>query len=126
MIDILPYFWKYRIMETDDVLAALSALSHETRLAAFRELVQAGPEGISVGELRERLDLPPATLTAHLNGLRAAALIDDEREGRVIRLRANYSQMNALIAYLTENCCAGSAHCAPAIACKPKSKGGRA
>lgn len=114
-------------METDDALAVLSALSHETRLTAFRELVQAGPEGISVGELREHLDLPPATLTAHLNGLRAAALIDDEREGRVIRLRANYSQMNALIAYLTENCCAGSANCGPKpnISCKPKSKGGR-
>lgn len=112
-------------MKTDAALSALSALSHETRLAAFRELVQAGTEGISVGELRERLDLPPATLTAHLNGLRAASLIDDEREGRVIRLRANYAQMNALIAYLTENCCAGSKNCGPSMVCKPKSKGGR-
>jgi len=110
-------------MKTDSALAALSALSHDTRLAAFRELVQAGPEGLSVGELRERLHLPPATLTAHLNGLRAAALIDDEREGRVIRLRANYAQMNELIAYLTENCCVGSARCGPGIACEPSTQG---
>ena len=65
-------------METKTALSALSALSHESRLAAFRQLVQAGPDGLSVGELRERLALPPATLTAHLNILRAAAL-DVER-----------------------------------------------
>ena len=110
-------------MEIKTALAALSALGHETRLAAFRQLVQAGPDGLSVGELRERLDLPPATLTAHLNVLRFAGLVRDEREGRVIRLRADYAQMDALIAYLTENCCAGSATCGPAQACKPRRKG---
>ena len=110
-------------MEIKTALAALSALGHETRLAAFRQLVQAGPDGLSVGELRERLDLPPATLTAHLNVLRAAGLVRDEREGRVIRLRADYAQMDALIAYLTENCCAGSVTCGPAQACKPRRKG---
>jgi ArsR family transcriptional regulator len=110
-------------MEITSALAALSALGHETRLAAFRQLVQAGPDGLSVGELRERLDLPPATLTAHLNVLRAAGLVRDEREGRVIRIRADYAQMDALIAYLTENCCAGSAACGPAQACKPRRKG---
>jgi ArsR family transcriptional regulator, arsenate/arsenite/antimonite-responsive transcriptional repressor len=110
-------------MKTDTALAALSALSHESRLAAFRKLVQAGPDGMSVGELRERLDLPPATLTAHLNILRAALLVQDEREGRVIRVRANYAQMNALLAYLTENCCGGAALCAPVLACKPGKKG---
>ena len=107
-------------MDTTTALAALSALSHESRLAAFRQLVQAGPEGLSVGELREYLDLPPATLSAHLNVLRTAALVDDEREGRVIRVRANYQQMNALLAYLTENCCAGAAVCGPASSCTPK------
>ena len=103
-------------METKPALAALSALSHESRLAAFRQLVQAGPGGLSVGELRERLDLPPATLTAHLNILRGADLVTDEREGRVIRVRAHYAQMNSLLAYLTENCC-GAACCAPQSAC---------
>jgi len=104
-------------MDTQIALSALSALSHEPRLAAFRELVQAGAKGLSVGALRERLDLPPATLTAHLNGLRVAGLVEDEREGRVIRVRANYSQMNALIAYLTENCCAGETPCGPGAVC---------
>src|SRR5688572_2292605 len=110
-------------METTTALAALSALSHDSRLAAFRQLVQAGPDGLSVGELRERLDLPPATLTAHLNILRGAALVNDQREGRVIRVRANYLQMNALLAYLTENCCGGVASCAPASTCTPQRSG---
>ena len=113
-------------METGTALAALGALSHESRLSAFRALVQAGPDGMAVGELRELLDLPPATLSAHLNVLRAAALVRDEREGRVIRVRANYLQMNALVAYLTENCCAGAADCGPAATCTPKKKGARA
>ena len=113
-------------MKTPSALSALGALSHESRLAAFRALGQAGPDGLAVGELRERLDLPPATLTAHLNVLRAAALVHDEREGRVIRVRANYLQMNALIGYLTENCCAGAVDCGPAQTCKPKKTGTRA
>ncbi|AKC87960.1 ArsR/SmtB family transcription factor [Pseudoxanthomonas suwonensis] len=112
-------------METNTALRALGALSHESRLSAFRLLVQAGPDGMSVGELRERLDLPPATLSAHLNVLRAAALVHDQREGRVIRVRANYLQMNALLAYLTENCCGGAIACAPATACTPRRKGTR-
>ena len=103
-------------------LSALAALGHATRLSAYRQLVQAGPDGLSVGELRERLDLPPATLTAHLNVLRAAGLVRDQREGRAIRVRADYARMNALLAYLTENCCAG-AECAPAsTTCTPKPK----
>jgi ArsR family transcriptional regulator, arsenate/arsenite/antimonite-responsive transcriptional repressor len=106
-------------METNTALTALSALSHESRLAAFRQLVQAGPDGLSVGELRERLELPPATLTAHLNILRAAGLVTDQREGRVIRVRAHYGQMNDLLAYLTENCCGGASTCAPASTCTP-------
>ena len=109
-------------MKTADALSALSALSHDSRLGAFRRLVQAGRGGLPVGELRRRLDIPPATLSAHLNVLRAAGLIDDEREGRVIRVRANYPQMNALLAFLTENCCAGEADCAPAAACRPRKK----
>ena len=110
-------------MNTEAALKALTALGHEARLAAFRELVQAGPDGLSVGELRDRLDLPAATLTAQLNLLRNAALVADEREGRVIRVRANYPQMNALIAYLTENCCAGTSACAPDRGCAPQPQG---
>lgn len=106
-------------MDSPAALAALAALSHESRLSAFRHLVQAGPEGLSVGALREHLALPPATLSAHLNVLRKAALVEDQREGRVIRVRANYRQMDALLAYLTENCCAGAAACGPATPCTP-------
>lgn len=101
-------------METESALSALSALAHTHRLAAYRALVQAGPSGLAVGELREMLYLPAATLTSHLNQLRAAGLISDEREGRVIRMRADYSQMDGLLAYLTENCCSGAA-CAPVL-----------
>jgi DNA-binding transcriptional ArsR family regulator len=112
-------------MEMINALASLAALSHESRLRAFRRLVQAGPEGLAVGELREVLDLPPATLSSHLNVLRAAGLVHDTREGRVIRIRAQYDRMDALIAYLTENCCAGSGACAPHVAprCIPAHKG---
>ena len=109
-------------METKSALTALRALGQESRLAAYRQLVQAGNNGLSVGELRDRLALPPATLSAHLNILRAAGLVQDEREGRVIRVRADYGQMNALLAYLTENCCAGSS-CDPVSSCAPRSEG---
>lgn len=95
-------------MKTDTALTALRALGQEHRLAAFRALVEAGPDGLAVGELRDRLDLPPATLTAHLNVLRGAGLVVDAREGRVIRVRAGYDRMNDLVAYLTENCCRGT------------------
>src|SRR5689334_6983687 len=106
-------------MDADHAVTALGALSHASRLAAYRSLVQAGQDGLSVGELRNQLELPPATLTAHLNVLRAAGLVSDERQGRVIRVRADYARMNALLAYLTENCCAGDA-CTPERGCAPK------
>lgn len=94
----------------DDIAAlnALKALAQESRLAAFRLLVQAGKPGMSVGDLRDVLNIPPATLTAHLNILRSAGLVLDQREGRVIRIRADYAHMNALQAFLTENCCQGA------------------
>lgn len=108
-------------MNTDLALTALRALSQESRLAAFRQLVQAGPGGLSVGELREHLQLPPATLSAHLNVLRAAGMVVDQREGRVIRIRADYARMNTLLAFLTENCCQGEA-CLPGETCTPSPK----
>lgn len=106
-------------METDDALSALTALAHPSRLAAFRTLVQVGPSGLPVGTLREQLDLPPATLSAHLNVLRAAGLVIDRREGRVINIRAGYERMDALVAFLMQNCCAGDATCTPASDCGP-------
>jgi ArsR family transcriptional regulator, arsenate/arsenite/antimonite-responsive transcriptional repressor len=106
-------------MDVVTALAALKALGQEHRLAAFRALVEAGLEGLSVGDLRGRLELPAATLTAHLNILRGAGLVLDQRQGRVIRVRADFERMNGLIAYLSENCCSGRSECGPTVACKP-------
>ncbi|MEO6967050.1 MAG: metalloregulator ArsR/SmtB family transcription factor [Rhodanobacteraceae bacterium] len=101
-------------MKESDAVSALKALAQDSRLAAFRLLVQAGPDGMAVGELGERLNLPGATLTNHLHVLRRAGLVRDVREGRSIRCRANYAHMNALLAFLTENCCGSdAAACAP-------------
>jgi DNA-binding transcriptional ArsR family regulator len=106
-------------MKSIDAVIALKALAQDSRLAAYRALVQAGPEGLAVGDLGERLKLPGATLTNHLNVLRQAGLVRDVREGRSIRCRADYARMNALLAFLTENCCGSdAADCAPA--CAPK------
>ena len=100
-------------MEIHAAVAALSALAQPHRLAAFRLLVQAGPEGLPVGEVRSALDIPGATLTAHLHVLRQAGLVTDRREGRVIRCFADYGQMNTLMGYLSENCCGGARACLP-------------
>jgi ArsR family transcriptional regulator, arsenate/arsenite/antimonite-responsive transcriptional repressor len=109
-------------MDTKTALEALKSLAQDSRLAAYRLLVIAGPEGLSVGELREQIAIPAATLTAHLNQLRGAGLVLDQREGRVIRIRADYQRMNDLIAFLTDNCCAGaSSVCSPSDQpCAPK------
>lgn len=108
-------------MKSHEAVNALSALAHDNRLAAYRLLVQAGDDGLAVGEIGERLKLPGATLTNHLNVLRRAGLVRDVREGRSIRCRADYTRMNALLAFLTENCCGGNAaSCAPA--CAPNRK----
>ncbi|HET9835872.1 MAG TPA: metalloregulator ArsR/SmtB family transcription factor [Rhodanobacteraceae bacterium] len=106
-------------MKSNDAVTALRALAQDSRLAAYRALVQAGPDGLAVGDLGERLKLPGATLTNHLNVLRQAGLVRDVREGRSIRCRADYARMNALLGFLTENCCGSdAADCAPA--CAPK------
>lgn len=102
-------------MDSDHALKALSALSHPARLAAYRQLVEAGREGMSVGALREVLLLPPATLSAHLNVLRAAGLVVDQREGRSIRVSAAIEHMNALIGFLSDHCCGGDGSCAPKV-----------
>ncbi|HZX71968.1 MAG TPA: metalloregulator ArsR/SmtB family transcription factor [Rhodanobacter sp.] len=105
-------------MKSIKAVQALSALAQASRLAAYRLLVQAGDDGLAVGEISRRLKVPAPTLTSHLNVLRRAGLVRDEREGRVIRCRADYAQMNALLGFLTESCCAGDPDaCAPASAC---------
>jgi ArsR family transcriptional regulator, arsenate/arsenite/antimonite-responsive transcriptional repressor len=108
-------------MEMKAAVAALGALAHASRLAVYRLLVQAGPEGLAVGELKVRTRIAPATLTHHLHALRRAGLVDDARAGRSIVCRADYARMNALLAFLTENCCGDPSACAPVAACKPAS-----
>jgi DNA-binding transcriptional ArsR family regulator len=106
-------------MEKLAAISALAALAQETRLDAFRLLVQAGPEGISAGAIGERLGLAPATLSFHLNQLRHAGLVKYRRESRSLIYAAEYAAMNGLIAFLTENCCGDATACAPACAPEP-------
>ena len=94
-------------MNDGAALDSLRALAQANRLATYRLLVELGPAGSTVGQLRERLGFPSATMTAHLNQLRRAGLITDRRDGREIWVYANFQKMRGLIDYLTENCCAG-------------------
>ncbi|WP_419757531.1 ArsR/SmtB family transcription factor [Acidisoma sp.] len=96
-------------MEKQDAIAALAALAQESRLDVFRLLVQAGGNGLPAGQVGERLGLPSATLSFHLNQLKQAGLIKFRREGRSLIYMAEYDAMNALLGYLTENCCQGDA-----------------
>jgi ArsR family transcriptional regulator, arsenate/arsenite/antimonite-responsive transcriptional repressor len=94
-------------MEKTDAIAALAALAQESRLDVFRLLVQAGPAGLPAGQIAKRLNLPSATLSFHLNLLKHAGLVTYHRESRSLIYAAEYSAMNGLLAYLTENCCQG-------------------
>ena len=105
-------------MEKIDAVTALAALAQDNRLDVFRLLVQAGPPGLPAGRVAELLDLAPNTLTFHFDRLRVAGLVSVRREGRSMIYAARYEAMNALLAYLTENCCRGAQSCAPA-ACAP-------
>jgi DNA-binding transcriptional ArsR family regulator len=100
-------------MKFDIAVEALSALANEHRLAVFRLLVQAGPEGRSAGAIAEKLDLPASSLSFHLAHLTRAKLIVQRRESRSLIYSADFDQMNGLVGFLTENCC-GGASCAPA------------
>ena len=106
-------------MEKTDAVAALAALAQDNRLDVFRLLVQAGPEGLPAGEVARALALAPNPLTFHFDRLRSAGLVTVRREGRSMIYAARFATMNALLAYLTENCCQGAPEaCAPAV-CKP-------
>jgi ArsR family transcriptional regulator len=94
-------------METRNALAALAALSQETRLSIFRALVRAGPDGLSAGAIAEGVGAPASTLSFHLKELANANLIQSRQESRFIYYSANYPAMSGLVAFLTENCCQG-------------------
>src|ERR1700757_4963920 len=108
-------------MEKTDAVSALAALAQDNRLDVFRLLVQAGPEGMPAGAVADALDLAPNTLTFHFDRLRTAGLVTSRRDGRSIVYAAEFDKMNALLGFLTENCC-GGVSCAPAVACKPARK----
>lgn len=92
-------------MEAEAAVDALVALGQERRLAIFRLLVEAGPDGISAGLLADRLGVPNSSLSFHLSQLRDSGLISQERQHRLIIYRANFSGINALVNYLVETCC---------------------
>src|SRR6202040_2887228 len=100
-------------MERTDAVAALAALAQDNRLEIFRLLVQAGPEGMPAGAVADALGLAPNTLTFHFDRLRMAGLVTVQREGRSMIYAAQFDTMNALLGFLTENCC-GGVSCTPA------------
>ena len=115
-LDFAKQFDNTRIMETLNAAELLAALGHESRLAIFRLLVEAGPDGINASAIGEQLGMVPATLSFHLAHLSRVGLIAGERESRFIHYSASYGTMDELIAFLTSNCCQGDA-CLPKTAC---------
>ncbi len=115
-------------MERTEAVIALAALAQDHRLETYRLLVQAGPEGMPAGEVAAALGLPPNTLTFHFDRLRQADLVTVRREGRSMIYAARYDTMNAVLAYLTDNCCKGAKNASmPLASCKPaKSKPAKA
>jgi DNA-binding transcriptional ArsR family regulator len=94
-------------------VAALSALAHEHRLAAFRLLIEAGPAGLNAGELATTIALAPSSLAFHLQALLHAGLINQRRASRHVIYAADFSAMNGLVGYLVQNCCGRDVGCTP-------------
>jgi DNA-binding transcriptional ArsR family regulator len=95
-------------MDENDVIRSLAALAQPVRLQVFRALVVSGEEGLTPGTMAEGLGIPPNTLSFHLKELTHAGLVKQERSSRNIIYRAAYEHMNALLGYLTTNCCEGA------------------
>ena len=106
-------------MKSKDAIGVLSALASEARLAVYRLLVKRGPEGYTPSELAARLDLPAPTLSFHLKGLTQTGLVVSRREGRNLFYRPNFQRMNALVGFLTENCCSLAEEACDAT-CQPR------
>jgi ArsR family transcriptional regulator len=104
-------------MKIPIIIAALSALAHEHRLAIYRLLVERGPAGLSAGAIGERVGLLPSSLTFHLQSLQRAGLITQQRLSRQLIYSADFNAMNGLVGYLTDNCCSQSGECE--TSCKP-------
>jgi ArsR family transcriptional regulator len=100
-------------MDTKDALAALTAVAQESRLAVYRLLVRTGPDGMAATKIAENLGIAPSSLSFHLKELTHANLVAQRQDGRFLIYTANFDTMNALIAFMTENCCTGTP-CGPA------------
>lgn len=111
------------MIKTKEAVAALSSLAQETRLAIYRLLVEAGPNGLAAGLIAEKMGVLPSSLSFHLAQLMHAGLVGQRRVSRSLIYSADYGAMNRLMAYLTENCCGGEA-CLPV--CQPKPAARRA
>jgi DNA-binding transcriptional ArsR family regulator len=106
-------------MEEKEIVRSLAALAHGLRLRVFRALVVAGADGMTPGVMAEGSGVPPATLSFHLKELMNAGLVTQERDGRHLIYRASFENMNALLGYLTANCCQGQACVVePAATCR--------
>jgi len=115
----MAYFYNTRTVDISTAVVNLAALAQESRLQIFRLLVQSGPEGLCVSDIGEHMGIAPATLSFHLKELHRAGLISSRKASRHIYYAPDFAVMNALVTYLTENCCDG----APCdTACKPKAK----
>jgi len=112
-------------MKASDAVQALAALAHEHRLAVFRFLVESGPVGRPAGEIAARLGLIPSSLTFHLQHLMRAGLLTQRRMGRQLIYAADSATMNALVCYLTENCCKGAAGSCDSLAASESPTGRR-
>lgn len=99
-------------METESIVTALAALAQPSRLAIFRALVQAGPTGLPAGKISEMTAIPPSSLSFHLKELSHASMVTSRQDGRFVIYAANFATMNAVLAFLTENCCGGNP-CSP-------------
>ncbi|UTH73031.1 helix-turn-helix transcriptional regulator [Chromobacterium sp. IIBBL 290-4] len=107
-------------METLTAAERLAALGHESRLSIYRLLVEAGHQGMIASAIAEKLGLPAATLSFHLSHLSRVQLVRSERESRFIRYFAEFETMDALLGFLTRNCCQGQPCLPSASACSPR------
>lgn len=109
-------------MENKLAVTLLASIAQEARLDIFRLLVQAGSAGLAAGVIGEKLAIPNSTLSFHLKALSHAGLVNSRQESRFIYYSADYESMNHLLAFLTENCCAGQQACCPDLACNTAKK----
>ena len=105
-------------MDNSSAIGVLAALAQESRLAVFRLLVQTGPDGMAASKIADALAIAPSSLSFHLKELTHAGLLVQRQDGRFLIYAANFATMNALLGFLTENCC-GGAPCSPTLGCTP-------